>query len=74
MHRRMSKVPAWKLRPIKGGTMEEDRAYRNFEKLSQHETENIDFRIVKRFVPVRTIGAIVPHGGKIEFLTPELAD
>lgn len=47
--------------------------YQSFAELSQHEVEGRDYQI--RAAPVEGAGVAIlaPHGGKIEFLTSELA-
>jgi phage replication-related protein YjqB (UPF0714/DUF867 family) len=48
--------------------------YSRFEELKSKEIEGQDYSIVVRYVENSDIGVIAPHGGKIEFLTAELAD
>ena len=45
----------------------------NFSELAKNESEGIDFRIVVKPSESSAAAIIAPHGGKIEFLTAELA-
>jgi phage replication-related protein YjqB (UPF0714/DUF867 family) len=48
--------------------------YLSYEKLSQMEREGIDYAVTARLVPGSRVAIVAPHGGKIEFLTAELAE
>lgn len=47
--------------------------YKNFAELARYEIENVDYRVVVQPACRSTTAIIAPHGGKIEFLTSELA-
>lgn len=47
--------------------------YRSFAELSKHEAERQDFQIHVAVVEGSEVAVLAPHGGKIEFLTSELA-
>ena len=47
--------------------------YRNFAELSQHEVEGRDYQIRTAPVEGAEVAILAPHGGKIEFLTSDLA-
>ncbi len=53
--------------------MANEDKYLNFEDLARHEAEGHDYRIVSKVVPSSEVAILAPHGGKIEFLTSELA-
>lgn len=47
--------------------------YRNYAELAALERENVDYRIVVRYVPTARIAIVAPHGGGIEPGTSALA-
>lgn len=47
--------------------------YPNFAELCRHEIEGRDYRICVRVAEAGDVAIIAPHGGKIEYLTTELA-
>lgn len=53
--------------------MAQQDKYPSFAELSQHEVEGRDYRIRAAPVEGAEVAILAPHGGKIEFLTSELA-
>lgn len=54
--------------------MAREDKYANYQQLSEHEREDVDYRVTARTVAGSRVAMAAPHGGGIEFLTAELAD